>query len=240
MDKNRCDQIINVLNQLPLSVEQKQAEQLLHYYNFLVQYNQVMNLTAITDFEEVLTKHFVDSAAIVYVTDLNKIETVIDVGTGAGFPGIPLKILFPHLKITLLDSLQKRVQFLRTIANELQLEQIEVVHGRAEDLGRNKEYREQFDLCVSRAVANLSVLLEYCVPFIKVRGTFISYKAENIEEEVERAKTAIDILHCEPAQVRKIHLPNSALTRSFVLIHKEEPLNEKYPRKAGLPIKKPL
>ncbi|MCI8567544.1 MAG: 16S rRNA (guanine(527)-N(7))-methyltransferase RsmG [Lachnospiraceae bacterium] len=241
MDENRCSQIANTLNKLPLSIGREQSEQFLQYYNSLVQYNQVMNLTAITDFEEVIVKHFLDSAALVNIIDLNKVETIIDVGTGAGFPGIPLKILFPHLKITLLDSLQKRVKFLQTIAKELKMENIEVIHGRAEDLGQKKRYREQYDLCVSRAVANLSVLSEYCVPFVKVGGSFISYKAENIEEEVKSAESAIRILNCAPAQIFKITLPESSgLTRSFIRIEKKESLAVKYPRKAGLPIKKPL
>ena len=217
-----------------------QASQLQTYFEMLVEWNKVMNLTGITEFEDVLLKHFIDSAAICKITDMSKVNTVMDVGTGAGFPGMPLKIVFPHLKITLLDSLNKRIQFLNAVIEKLQLENIETIHGRAEDFGRDIEYREQYDLCVSRAVANLSSLSEYCVPFIKVGGRFISYKAGDVDEEVNQAAKAVRTLHCEPAIIEKLVLPESDLSRSFVIIKKKGHLDKKYPRKAGMPTKNPL
>lgn len=240
MGKEYISKILDSFEKLDLTIEEVQAEKFFRYYECLLEWNQKMNLTAITEFDEVLLKHFVDSVAVVKVMDLNKIESVIDVGTGAGFPGVPLKIMFPHLKITLLDSLQKRIQFLETIITELKLNHIEALHGRAEDFGQSPEYREQYDLCVSRAVANLSTLSEYCVPFIKVGGYFISYKAERIEEEVKTAESAIRKLHCESPQIRKVLLPESELNRSFVQVRKKGHLDKKYPRKAGMPAKKPL
>ena len=210
------------------------------YYELLIKWNQVMNLTAITEFDEVLLKHFIDSAAIGTVMDLSKVSTVMDVGTGAGFPGVPLKIVYPHLQVTLLDSLNKRIQFLNTVIETLQLDGIQAIHGRAEDYGRDISYREQYDLCVSRAVANLSSLSEYCVPFIKVGGCFVSYKAGEVEEEVMQAEKAIRTLHCSQPTIQKMTLPDSNLSRSFVEIKKKGHLDKKYPRKAGMPTKNPL
>jgi 16S rRNA (guanine527-N7)-methyltransferase len=165
---------------------------------------------------------------------------MIDVGTGAGFPGIPLKIIYPDMEITLLDSLNKRIQFLQTVCEKLNLSKVECIHGRAEDFGRNPAYRENYDLCVSRAVANLSTLSEYCTPFVRVGGKFVSYKADQVEDEVEQAKEAIRKLHCEMDGIEKVQLHGSELTRSFVKIYKKGKLNPKYPRKAGLPAKNPL
>lgn len=232
--------IQEVFKKIDIELSDEQASQLYTYFEMLVEWNKVMNLTGITEFEEVLLKHFIDSAAISRITDMSKVSTVMDVGTGAGFPGMPLKIVFPHLKITLLDSLNKRIQFLNAVIEKLQLEGIETIHGRAEDFGRDAKYREQYDLCVSRAVANLSSLSEYCVPFIKVGGRFISYKAGEVEEEVTAAEKAIRTLHCEPAKIEKTELPDSDLTRSFVIIKKKGHLDKKYPRKAGMPTKNPL
>ena len=232
--------IQEVFKKIDIELSDEQASQLYTYFEMLVEWNKVMNLTGITEFEEVLLKHFIDSAAISRITDMSKVNTVMDVGTGAGFPGMPLKIVFPHLKITLLDSLNKRIQFLNAVIEKLQLEEIETIHGRAEDFGHDSKYREQYDVCVSRAVANLSSLSEYCVPFIKVGGRFISYKADEIEEEVTAAEKAIRTLHCESAKIEKTELPDSDLTRSFVIIKKKGHLDKKYPRKAGMPTKNPL
>lgn len=223
---------------IPLTDEQTSAFET--YYEMLTEWNQVMNLTAITEFDEVLLKHFIDSAAISKVMNMEKIHTVIDVGTGAGFPGIPLKIVFPHLQITLLDSLNKRVQFLNAVSEKLDFENYQAVHGRAEDFGQNPLYREQYDLCVSRAVANLSTLSEYCVPFVRVGGQFVSYKAGEVEEEVSQAEKAIRTLHCEAGVVKKFTLPESDLSRAFVCIKKKGKPDKKYPRKAGMPSKNPL
>lgn len=228
------------LAELHITLSSKQVEQLKQYYYMLVETNKVMNLTAITEWDEVVLKHFLDSLAIVKVLDLNQVKTVIDVGTGAGFPGIVLKIAFPHLQITLLDSLNKRVKFLNTVIEELKLTDITAIHGRAEEIGRNPQYREQYDLCVSRAVANLATLSEYCMPFVKTKGVFCSYKGSNGEEEVETAKKAISLLSGKIEKVDTMILPDSDISRVFVQIRKEKPISKKYPRKAGLPGKEPL
>jgi 16S rRNA (guanine527-N7)-methyltransferase len=174
------------------------------------------------------------------VIDLKQYSSLIDVGTGAGFPGIPLKIAFPHLNIVLLDSLNKRILFLQEIIEQLQLEHITAIHGRAEDAARKEDYREQFDLCVSRAVANLSSLSEYCLPFVKKGGLFISYKSTHIEDEIQGAKKACYLLGGKFKEKQEFMLPDSEIGRSFLLIEKEKTTPSKYPRKAGLPSKEPL
>ena len=199
-----------------------------------------MNLTAITEFDEVVEKHFLDSVSLTKQLDLHQPLKVLDLGTGAGFPGIPLKIVFPELEITLMDSLNKRVLFLQDVISSLQLENIEAVHGRAEEAARNKKYRESFDLCVSRAVANISTLSEYCLPFVKIGGSFISYKSSTIEDELEDGKKGIAILGGKVKDVYKFTLPDSELQRSFVIIEKEKKTPKAYPRKAGTPSKEPL
>ena len=222
------------------------------YYELLVEWNQVMNLTAITDFDEVLKKHFIDSLSLIKVynvnskmnseisSELNSSISIIDVGTGAGFPGIPLKIAFPELKITLLDSLNKRINFLNTIIEELGLEDIETIHGRAEDFSKKGMLREKFDLCVSRAVANLSTLSEYCLPYVKVGGKFISYKSEKITEEIEIAKKAVSVLGGKIEDQVEFMIPNSDIYRNLVVINKNKKTPDKYPRKAGIPAKSPI
>ena len=195
-------------------------EQFLQYYEMLVEKNKVMNLTAITEFDEVVEKHFLDSVSLTKQMDLHQPLKVLDLGTGAGFPGIPLKIVFPELEITLMDSLNKRVLFLQDVISSLQLQDIEAVHGRAEEAARNKKYREGFDLCVSRAVANISTLSEYCLPFVKIGGSFISYKSSTIEDELEDGKKGIAILGGKVKDVYKFTLPDSELQRSFVVIQK--------------------
>lgn len=221
-----------------IALSEVQKEQFIRYYELLVEWNKVMNLTGITEFQEVLTKHFLDSLSIVKAVDMEKIHTCIDVGTGAGFPGIPLKIAFPNLKVTLADSLNKRILFLQEVIEELGLKDIEALHARAEELGKNKEYREKFDLVVSRAVANLSSLEEYCVPFVKIGGNFISYKSGEIEEEVANAKNATFLLGGKMKEVYKFDLYEQK--RSFVVIDKVKGTPKTYPRKAGTPTKTPL
>ena len=230
----------NGLQQLHIVLSEKQMEQFLQYYEMLVEKNKVMNLTAITEFDEVVEKHFLDSVSLTKQMDLHQPLKVLDLGTGAGFPGIPLKIVFPELEITLMDSLNKRVLFLQDVISSLQLENIEAVHGRAEEAARNKEYRESFDLCVSRAVANISTLSEYCLPFVKIGGSFISYKSSTIEDELEDGKKGIAILGGKVKDVYKFTLPESELQRSFVIIEKEKKTPKAYPRKAGTPSKEPL
>lgn len=230
----------NKLSTLGITLTEEQKQQFVKFYELLVEWNKVMNLTGITEYEEVNEKHFVDSLSIVKAIDINKVETVIDIGTGAGFPGIPLKIAFPHLKIVLLDSLNKRINFLNTVIDELGLMDIKTIHGRAEDFAKQGEYREQFDLCVSRAVANLSTLSEYCIPYINKGGMFVPYKSGEIDEEVLQAKKAIHILGGKLEEVVKFQLPGTEIGRSFVKIKKVQNTAKKYPRKAGLPSKEPL
>lgn len=224
--------------EIPFSSEQQ--EQFVTYYKMLVEKNKVMNLTAITEFDEVLDKHFLDSIALARYVDLTTSISLIDLGTGAGFPGMPLKIMFPNLKVTLADSLNKRIVFLDEVIGELGLTDIQTVHARAEDLAHNLDYREQYDYCVSRAVANLSSLSEYCLPFVRIGGSFISYKSGEIEEELAAAKKAIFLLGGQFDQVIPFQLEGTDLGRSFVLINKNKKTAKTYPRKSGIPTKKPL
>lgn len=228
------------LGELGIKQDQNQLERFHKFYQLLIEWNKVMNLTGITEYEDVVEKHFVDSLSIIKAIDLSRIHTVIDVGTGAGFPGIPLKIAFPHLRVVLLDSLNKRIKFLDEVISQLGLTEIRTIHGRAEEYARKEEYREQFDLCVSRAVANLSTLSEYCLPYIQVGGMFIPYKSGEIDDEVEESKKAVRILGGNIKDVMKFELPGTDIHRSFVLIHKEQHTQKKYPRKAGIPAKEPL
>ena len=220
-------------------------EQFFKYYQMLVEKNKVMNLTAITEFDEVIDKHFLDSISLIQIIDLHQPLTLLDLGTGAGFPGIPLKIMFPDLKITLADSLNKRILFLQEVIEALQLSEITAVHARAEELARQKNYRECFDLCVSRAVANLSTLSEYCMPFVRVNGKFVSYKSGDIDIETEQAKKAISLMGGKVKEIVKFDLPGSLIReneihRSFVVIDKRKETPKAYPRKAGTPSKMPL
>lgn len=229
------------MQSLAIELNDEKCGQLLRYYEMLVEKNKVMNLTAITEFEEVVVKHFLDSAALVRVFPLEgKNLKVLDMGTGAGFPGIPLKILFPELKLVLLDSLNKRVRFLEEVIAELSLTDIEAIHGRAEEFGRKEEFRESFDLCVSRAVANLATLSEYCIPYVKTGGYFIPYKSGNIEEELAASRKAVEVLGGCVEEVAEFNLPGSDIGRSFVKIKKLEKTKQKYPRMGGKPSKEPI
>lgn len=235
--------LIQGAESLGISLNDKQKQQFLSYYELLAEKNKVMNLTAITEFEEVLVKHFLDSLSCVKVIDLtakDQYRKVIDVGTGAGFPGIPLKIAFPHLDMCLLDSLNKRVQFLNEVCGHLTLEHIQAVHGRAEDFAKNNSYREQYDLCVSRAVSNLATLSEYCLPYVKEGGYFISYKSGKVKEEADAAENAIHILGGRLKDISYFHLPGSDIERSLAVIQKIKKTPGKYPRKAGIPLRMPL
>lgn len=240
MSMNPLSYIQDQLKLLNIDANQIQLEQLFRFYEMLVEKNKVMNLTGITEFEEVVEKHFIDSLIIHKFRNLDQKLKVIDIGTGAGFPGIPLKILFPKLELVLMDSLNKRLKFLDEVIMDLGLEHIETLHGRAEDLGQKIEYREQFDFCVSRAVANLTTLSELCLPFVKVGGEFISYKSKDVEEEIAQAGHAVKILAGSKSNMELFSLPNTDISRSFVFIKKEKSTPKKYPRKAGLPGKEPL
>ena len=239
-EKEKMEAFAAECEALGISLSEKQLDQFLTYYHMLIEKNKVMNLTAITEFEEVLQKHFLDSLSVVKAYELSGRESMIDIGTGAGFPGIPLKIAFPEMKIILLDSLNKRLVFLNEVIEELGLENIETIHGRAEDFGKDQKYREQFDLCLSRAVANLSTLSELCLPFVKRGGYFISYKSGQVDEEVQDAKRAIQLLGGKNTRLEKFALPNSDISRSFVVISKAISTPDNFPRKPGIPAKKPI
>ena len=228
------------LSELGITLNEEQKRQFLQFYELLVEWNKVMNLTGITEYEEVNEKHFVDSLSIVKAIDMDSVETVIDIGTGAGFPGIPLKIAFPNLKVVLLDSLNKRILFLNTVIDTLQLTDIQTIHGRAEDFAKQQAYRERFDLCVSRAVANLATLSEYCLPYVRVDGMFIPYKSGEIIEELQQSQNAIHVLGGKVTDVVKFRLPGTEIGRSFVKIKKVQNTAKKFPRKAGLPSKEPI
>ena len=232
--------LVNLCDMFHVKLSDGQVDQFNRYYELLVKKNEVMNLTAITDYHEVCLKHFADSISLSQYYDMSSVDSLIDVGTGAGFPGIPLKILFPNLNVTLLDSLNKRLLFLEDVIDELELDNIKTVHSRAEEAGRMKNLRENYDLCVSRAVANLSTLSEYCLPLVKVGGIFISYKAGEVEDEINSAKHAIKKLGGKIKSVEEFSLPDSDISRSFVIIEKVNETSNLYPRKPGTPNKKPL
>lgn len=227
------------LEALGIELSSNQKQQFIDYYELLIEWNKVINLTAITEFGEVINKHFIDSLSIVKVITLSN-QKVLDVGTGAGFPGIPLKIVFPEIDIVLLDSLKKRLTFLDEVILKLELKGIQTLHGRAEDYGKDINYREQFDLCVSRAVAKLSSLSEYCIPYIKIGGSFISYKSGNVQEELALSENAFEILGAQIEKVEEFMLPDTEIERTLVLLRKIVMTPVKYPRGAGKPLKSPL
>jgi len=244
---NNYSQFISDLESYNIHLSDEQVNQFDKYFNLLVDWNEKMNLTAITEFNDVCKLHFVDSISACQFYDFSKDDiNIIDIGTGAGFPGIPLKIVFPHLNITLFDSLQKRLNFLNEVIDQLHLNndcgKIETVHGRAEDFSAFKSgiLREKYDLAVSRAVANLSTLSEFCLPYVKVGGKFICYKGEKIFEELPSGKKAIHLLGGHFENLHEFDLPNSEIKRFICVSAKVEKTSKNYPRKAGTPAKNPL
>lgn len=228
----------NYLEKSNLILTGEKIEKFYNYMNLLIEWNKKINLTAIIEPKEIILKHFIDSLTILKYIKNN--ETIIDVGTGAGFPGIPLKIVRDDLKITLADSLNKRINFLNEVISKLDLKNIDAIHTRAEELGKNKKYREKFDIATSRAVANMSTLSEYLIPFIKVEGRCICMKSSDIDIELENAKNAIKILGCKIESEDKFNLPNSDLGRSIIVLRKVKNTPSKFPRKAGTPAKEPI
>ena len=222
-----------------IDIDDEQLDTLDKYFDILILWNSRINLTSITAKEDVYSKHFADSICLLRYIDISG-KSFLDVGSGAGFPGIPLKIMRPDCKMVLLDSLSKRVMFLNEVISELGLKKIKAVHGRAEDLARDAKFREKFDFVSSRAVANLSTLSEYCLPFVKIKGTFISYKSGNVDDEASAADKAVSVLGGSVRETEKFIIPGSAYERSFVFIDKIKNTPGTYPRKAGTPLKKPL
>lgn len=226
------------LKELNIELSDLQLEQFYKYMNILVEWNKFMNLTGITEPKEVITKHFIDSLTVLDKVDKN--ASVIDVGTGAGFPGIPIKIAFPQTKIVLLDSLNKRIKFLNEVIEKLELKDIETIHGRAEEYGRNKSHRGKYDVAIARAVAPLNILLEYLMPFAKVNGKCLCMKGSSSEEEIKNSKNAVKLLGGELIETKDFYIPNTDIKRRIVQINKVKETNNKYPRKAGTPSKEPL
>ncbi len=233
------DIFLRILSEWNIDISDKQKDLFERYYDLLLKWNAKMNLTSITEKEDVFIKHFADSLALVYFYDLSG-KRIIDIGTGAGFPGVPIKIICPDCQVVLADSLNKRIRFLDELVSELELDDIITVHGRAEDLAFDKKYREKFDVVTSRAVANLSVLSEYCLPFVRESGMFVSYKSGNIDEELSSAGNAIDVLGGKLDRVEKYSIPYTDYDRSLCFISKCKKTDKRFPRKAGTPSKDPL
>lgn len=237
---SNIDLLNNSATAFGINLSSQQLKKFDLYYELLIEWNEKINLTAITDYDEVVIKHFLDSISIIKYISFHPDSYVLDVGTGAGFPGIPLKILFPDMRLVLLDSLNKRINFLNCVIDNLNLNKVKTVHGRAEDLAKDTLYREQFDFVVSRAVANLSSLSELCLPFVKVGSEFISYKSEKANDEILSANQAIQKLGGKIQNCFHFNLPGTDYERNLVCIEKIMKTPLKYPRKAGTPLKKPL
>lgn len=218
----------------------EQLNQFDHYYRLLIEWNEKINLTAITDEDEVYTKHFYDSISAAFYFPMDRIKTVADIGGGAGFPSVPLKICFPYLDMTIIDSLAKRIHFLELVAKELKLTGLNAVHSRAEDAGQSPKFRESFDCVTARAVARLNILAEFCLPLARVGGHFVAMKGSDVSLELNEAKKGIKLLGGKTKKVETFSLPDEAGERNIVIIEKQEPTPKTYPRKAGTPAKKPL
>lgn len=226
------------LKELDIELSEKQLKQFYDYMNILIEWNKVMNLTNIIEPEEVIKKHFIDSLTV--LKHIKEDDSIIDVGTGAGFPGIPIKIAYPKTKITLLDSLNKRINFLDEVINKIELKDIKTIHGRAEEFAHNNNYRENYNIAIARAVASLNVLSEYLLPFVKVGGHAIGMKGTKGKEEAIEGENAIKILGGKIKEIQEFELPKTDIYRTIIIIEKEKITNKKYPRKAGTPSKEPL
>lgn len=239
MDKKEFERIFKeYAKHLNIEINNKQIEKFYQYMNLLLEWNQKINLTAIIDYKDIILKHFVDSLTIEKY--IEKSSYLVDIVTGAGFPGIPLKIVREDIKIVLVDSLNKRVQFLNEVIKKLELQNIEAIHARVEEFGKNKRYRESFDIATSRAVANMSTLSEYMIPLVKVNGKCICMKGKEIEKELEDAKNAIKILGGKVIERKEFQLIDDDINRNIIVIAKEKSTSSKYPRKPGIPAKDPL
>ena len=233
-------QFQTMLEEKGIVLSPQQLNQFELYYHILIDWNEKMNLTAITDKPEVYLKHFFDSISPAFYYDFTQITSICDVGAGAGFPSIPLKICFPHLKLSIVDSLQKRITFLNHLASQLELQDVAFYHDRAETFGRKEGIRESFDVVIARAVARMAVLSELCLPLAKVNGTFIAMKAAAAQEELEQGKTAIKVLGGEIDRIEQFTLPIEQSERTIVFIEKKRKTSKKYPRKPGMPNKLPI
>jgi 16S rRNA (guanine527-N7)-methyltransferase len=233
-------QFQTMLEEKGIFLSPRQLEQFELYYELLVEWNEKMNLTAITDKPEVYLKHFFDSISPAFYYDFTQPMSICDVGAGAGFPSIPLKICFPHLKLSIVDSLQKRITFLNHLASKLELQDVAFYHDRAETFGRKEGIRESFDMVIARAVARMAVLSELCLPLVKVNGTFIAMKAAAAQEELEQGKTAIKVLGGEINRTEQFTLPIEQSERTIIFIEKKRKTPKKYPRKPGMPNKLPI
>jgi 16S rRNA (guanine527-N7)-methyltransferase len=238
--ENIHDLFVEQLKLVQISVTEKQLIQFETYFEQLIQWNNKINLTAITNKDEVFFKHFYDSISLSFYHNMNRKISLIDIGSGAGFPSIPLKIIFPSLQITIVDSLNKRINFLQDLIKKLALEDVLCIHGRAEDLARTSSYREQFDMATARAVAKLNSLNELCIPFLKVGGVFLAMKGSDITDELNKASYSLSELHSKVTNVHELQLPFDLSKRNIIEIHKVTKTSNKYPRKAGIPIKNPL
>jgi 16S rRNA (guanine527-N7)-methyltransferase len=237
------NRFVENMAQIGLTADERILSSLDLYYKNLIEWNAVMNLTAITEEKDVYEKHFLDSLTITKIVSRETLEkgcTLLDMGTGAGFPGLPIAIAFPNVQVILMDSLNKRIKFLVDTIEKLGIQNVTAIHARAEELARNKNYREKADICCSRAVANLATLSEYCLPFVKKGGSFISYKTEQVQEEINQSKKAIRVLGGDEPEVVFFTLPGTDYQRSLVKIRKIAATPSKYPRKAGTPSKEPI
>ena len=234
----RSEYIINRMKEAGYQLSEDQAAQFLGYYDMMIEKNRVMNLTRITEFKEAVDKHFVDSLMLSRVLDVSRIHKLIDIGTGGGFPGIPLKIMYPHMSVVMLDSVGKKIDFVNEVIEKLDLKDVCALHVRAEDMARDRKHREKYDVCVSRAVANMTVLTEYCLPFVRVGGFFVAYKGDDRPEELAAAEKAVKVLGGKPMEFDRFSL--FGMGRCLVKIRKDRKTPMQYPRKAGMPAKAPI